>query len=259
MTPLVLRCCAGLLAVLLMFGGAIARAEQDSVGFSLPDVWPWAYESEEGDQQGSLVELVNRLSEVSGIPVRIKLRPLRRVIMEITNGEAGFTVLFSSPALDEQAVPVGKVIDVNLLLLARADTDHPLEMRALEGSRVAYIRGTYLGEAFEYNQDVIKVPVSSVSQAIELLKMGRVSAILASDHNILRSIQKQGLRFRDFRYRQHVAGQRATMYRSVKGSDAVHGEKFERALAEMARKGELRQLFFGHSEPVSPAALFSAH
>lgn len=253
-----LRCCAGFLAALLATGVAVARAEPEAVMFSLPDVWPWAYESAEGEQQGSLVELARRLSDISGIPIRTKLRPLRRVIMEISNSEVGFTFLFRSPELDEKAVPVGKVIDVNLLLLAMADTDYPLNLSKLGRTRVAFIRGTYLGEAFEYDQDVVKVPVSSVSQAIDLLKMQRISAVLASDHNILRSIQQRGLTFRDFRYRQHVTGQPAMMYRSVAGSNPAHGEKFAQALQAMERSGELSRLFFGQAGPVSAATLLSA-
>lgn len=246
-------CIACLVGVLFSTTALFARAEPAHATFSIPDVWPWAYETESGGQGGSLVKLTNRLSEISGVPVNIKLRPLRRVILEITSGEVGFTFLFKSPELDEQAVSVAKVMDVNLLLLAAADTDYPLDLGALAGKRVAYIRGTYLGEAFEYDSDIVKVPVSGVGQAMDLLMMGRIAAILASDHNILRTIEQRDLTFSRFRYEQHVEGQPAMMYRSANGSDPAHASKFAVAIDAMVQSGELKEIFFGHDyrAPVS--------
>ena len=246
------------LGLFLAAGVHVVRAESAPATFSIPDVWPWAYESANGEQRGSLIDLANRLAELSGIPVKTKLRPLRRVILEIMSGQAGFTFLFGSPELDEEAVAVGKAIDVNLLLLALAPTDYPLDLRSLANQRVAYIRGTYLGEAFEYDTDVLKVPVSSVGQAVEMLMMGRISAILASDHNILRTIQLHGLKFRHFRYQQHVEGQPAVLYRSATGGDPVHAEKFAAALEVMAQSGELEQIFFGSDDRLRASALLFA-
>lgn len=246
------------LGLFLAAGVHVVRAEPAPATFSIPDVWPWAYESASGEQRGSLIELVNRLSEISGVPVEAELRPLRRVILELRSGDAGFSFLFRSPELDEAAVPVGKVIDVNVLLLALAPSDYPLDLKSLARQRVAYIRGTYLGEAFEYDTDVVKVPVSSVGQAVDLLMMGRISAILASDHNILRTIQLRGLKFRHFRYQQHVEGQPAVLYRSATGGDPVHAEKFAAALEVMAQSGELKQIFFGSDERLRASALLFA-
>lgn len=232
----------------LVTATSFARAEPSHATFSIPDVWPWAYEADNGEKHGSLIRLADRLSEISGIPVRTELRPLRRVILEITSGDVGFTFLFQSPELDKKAVPVLKVLNINLLLLAAADTKYPLNLNALASQRVAYIRGTYLGEEFEGNADIVKVPVNSVGQAIELLMMGRIAAILASDHNILRTIESRDLKFRQFRYQQHVRGQPAMLYRSHTGSDPVHADKFARALEVMAESGELKEIFFGQAE-----------
>lgn len=223
---------------------ASARAEPVPATFSIPEVWPWAYESENGQPRGSLIRLADRLSEISGVPVSTELRPLRRVILEITSGDAGFTFLFKSPELDKRAVPVAKVLNVNLLLLAAAETDYPLDLGSLAGERVAFISGTYLGEAFQSNADIDKVPVSSISQAMDLLLMGRIAAILASDHNILRTIELRGMSFSQFRYEQHVQSQPAMLYRSVTGSDPAHADAFARALEVMAESGELKDIFF---------------
>lgn len=248
----------------LLLAGAtsVARAEPAHATFSIPDVWPWAYQSEVGEQKGSLIEVARRLSEISGVPIRADIRPVRRVMLEITSGDADFAFLLKNPEIDEQAVAVGKVIDINLLILAAADTDYPLDMNSLSGKRVAFITRSYLGEAFEYESDIIKVPLSTLAQGIELLMDGRISAIIASDHNFLRTLEtreEEGykLTFRQFRYEHYGDGISAMLYRSARGGLTPEAEKLAGALATLEESGELVEIFFG-DEDFRAAVLNSA-
>ncbi|PXX91068.1 hypothetical protein DIT71_11260 [Marinobacter vulgaris] len=231
---------------------------QEPVTFSIPDVWPWGYEDDGGQQKGSLIEVVDRLSEITGIPVIPQLRPLRRAIVELRSGAANFSILFQSPELDIEAVNVSSVSEVNILLAAMAYSDYPLTLAALKGKRVAYIRGTYLGEAFEADTDVLKVPVNAVSQALELLTVGRISAILASDHNIYRTLSSLNMSRDTLRYKQHVPGLTGTLYMSRAASRPEAARKFSAALERMQADGELREIFYGKVESAyKPATLLS--
>lgn len=222
-------------------------APGDAVFFSIPDVWPWAYEDDAGELKGSLIEVVNRLSEMTGVPVVPQLRPLRRAIVELRTGEANFTILFQNPELDVEAINVASVTRVNILLAGTATSEHPLALGDLKGQRVAYIRGTYLGEVFEHDTEVAKVPVSSISQAVDLLNLGRISAILASDHNIYRTLSARNLSRDSLRYSEHVSGQNGTLYMSKVGARPDVAQKFSSAIEQMDTDGELRRIFFGQA------------
>lgn len=215
------------------------------VTFAIPDVWPWAYEDRDGNPQGSLIEVVRRLSDLTGIAAKTRLRPLRRALVDLEAGEVNFSLLFQSPALDIRAINIAQVMTINIMLAAYADTDYPLTLEALEGKRIAFIRGTYLGEAFEQNDSVQKAPVAVISQGIEMLSLGRLSAILASDHAILRSLQAMGLDRDVLRYNKHVSGQPGALYMSRKAPRPDVAEKFSEAIARMVESGELNRLFFG--------------
>lgn len=247
----------------LLFAGAtsVARAELAHTTFSIPDVWPWAYQSATGEQKGSLIEVTRRLSEISGVPIQADIRPVRRVMLEITSGNADFAFLLKNPEIDEQAVAVGKVIDINLLIIAAADTDYPLDMNSLSGKRVAFITRSYLGEAFEYESDIIKVPLSTLAQGIELLMDRRISAIIASDHNFMRTLEDQGedskLTFRHFRYEHYIEGMPAMLYRALRRGLTPEAEKLAGALATLEESGELMEIFFG-DEDFRAAVLNSA-
>jgi ABC-type amino acid transport substrate-binding protein len=222
-------------------------ASADTVVFAIPDVWPWAYEDENGVPQGSLVELTRRMSDLAGVPVEARLRPLRRALIELEAGEVNFSLLFQSPALDARAVNVGQVTSINIILAAMADSDYPLTLDALAGKRIGFIRGTYLGEEFEHNREVEKVPVALIGQAIEMLPLGRLSAILASDHAILRSLETLELSLEDLRFSKHIDGQNGALYMSRKSPRSGAAEKFRDALEVMEKGNELEKIFFGEA------------
>lgn len=222
-------------------------APEEAVLFSIPDVWPWAYEDDAGELKGSLIKVVNRLSEMTGVPAIPRLRPLRRAIVELRTGEVNFTILFQNPELDIEAINVASVTRVNILLVGLARSEHPLVLEDLKGQRVAYIRGTYLGEVFEHDTEVVKVPVSSVSQAVDMLNLGRISAILASDHNIYRTLSARNLSRDALRYREHVPGQNGVLYMSRAGARHDVAQKFRSAIEQMDADGELHEIFFGQS------------
>lgn len=229
-------------------GSERIQSSGESVSFSIPDVWPWAYEDEDGDLQGSLIDVAYRLSDLTGVAVTPKLRPLRRAIVELRSGQANFSILFQNPGLDIEAINVASVTRVNILLAAMTETAYPLTLEELKGKRVAYIRGTYLGEAFEQDMDVVKVPLNAISQAVELLSMGRISAVLASDHNIYRTLSAKNLNRDMLRYVEHVPGQKGTLYMSRVSSRPDVARKFKVAIEQMNAEGELDRIFYGRAQ-----------
>ncbi len=251
-----------LVATLLVGAPFASSAEpetEEPVTFSIPDVWPWAYEDDTGELHGSLIEVATRLSDMTGVPVVPRLRPLRRAIVELRTGEVNFSILFQTPQMDVEAINVSPVTQVNILLAAMAESDYPLTLSELRGKRVAYIRGTYLGEAFEKDTEVVKVPVNAISQAVELLSLGRISAILASDHNIYRTLSSMDLSRDLLRYHQHVPGQKGVLYMSRAASRPEVARKFSVAIKQMEADGELQRIFYGRSMSTSqPDTLLSA-
>jgi len=211
--------------------------------FAVPDVWPWAFQDDQGEMQGSLIELINRLSDLSGVPIRAQLLPLRRVILDVTRGRAEFAFLFQSPELDENTIPVDTVLQINLMLMATRDADFPLTLEGLAGKRVGYVRGTYLGESFKADEAVLKVPVYNIRQAIEMLMLERISAVLASDHNIAMTIDAYGFPAEEFRLQEHVKGQKARLYMSPDSGNPEHARLFKEALQHMRDNGELQRIF----------------
>jgi len=248
-----------LFAVLLMFLAAMPVAvahgddsnpgsdATDIVTFALPEVRPWAYEDPDGTMRGSLVEVVTRLSELKGIPVEPRIRPVNRALLELRSGYVNFSIMPKSPTLDAEAINIGPLVDIKFVLVALADTGYSLTLEALEGQPVAYIRGTYLGEAFEQNEKVDKVPVAEVSQAVEMLSLGRVSAFMTIDPAIFSVLRAKGLKPDYLRYNIQAVGQAGSLYMSRGAQRPDVAEKFQEAISQMEESNELSRIFFGES------------
>jgi ABC-type amino acid transport substrate-binding protein len=237
------------LALLLFVAWIPAKAAstpgEPAVIFAIPDVWPWAYENRDGIPEGSLIQVTNRLSELTGIPIEARLRPLRRALIELDSGEVNFSLVFQSPAMDSRAINIAQVMKINIMLAAPVGTDYLLTLEALTGARIGYIRGTYLGEAFERDTELQKVPVAVISQGIEMLDLGRLSAILASDHAIIRSLRAMGRGNDELRFSKHIEGQPGALYMSRKAQRPAVAEAFRKAVRQMVESNEMDRIFFG--------------
>lgn len=219
----------------------------DIVTFAIPEVRPWAYEGSDGAQLGSLITVVRRLSELTGVPIETHIRPIRRTLAELHSGAVNFSMVYRSPVQDKGAINVVKLTDVNIVFAALAGSSHTLTLDALAGKRVGYTRGTYLGEAFESDTGVEKVPLAVISQSIEMLRLGRLSAMLSSDHGILNTLQSMGLKPDVLRFAMHVPQQAGVLYMSRRAQRPEVAEKFRKAILQMKQTKELDRIFFGEA------------
>lgn len=218
-------------------------AEHNPAVFVIPEVWPWGYEDRYGRPAGTLVQLARRLVSVAGVPLEYELRPHRRAIAEILQGESDFVVLFESPAIESIAVDLGVVVRTRILLTALPDSYVSLSLDGLSGHSVAYVHGTFYGKAFERADRIDKVPVRDIFQAIEMLKLGRVSAILCSDQALFRTLESLDMPAEQFRTAVFRQGQEGHLYMSRKSRRPELREVLVDALEQLRKGQELEHIF----------------
>lgn len=190
-----------------------------------------------------LPRFTSRVAAIANVPIVNELRPHRRAITELESGETDFAVLFQSPVTDAAGVRVVNVVTVEILLAGMAGSEYPLTIDALAGGTIGYIRGTYYGEAFEHDQKVIKVPVNSLEQAIDMLKLGRLDAVVASDQAFYHTLKAMALSVDEFRSDTVINAQRAFLYMSRKARNPQLFRVIQRAALQMRENGELDQIF----------------
>ncbi|MBQ0777229.1 MAG: transporter substrate-binding domain-containing protein [Pseudomonas sp.] len=220
--------------------------EAEKLLFMTADVWPWGYLEDNGAPAGLLSVLAERLAQEADLQLDNRVLPHQRLLSKFKHGEADYTVLFENPYLDEFADSLGVVLSSDILLVTDKDYSGKLTLAALQGKRVGYISGTYYGEAFEQNDSLTKIPVYNLDQAIEMLQLDRLDALISSDIVFHHSLKARELQPDVFRYAVHTRGHAAHLYISRQATNRQLAPRIQAALAQLDKSGELRRLF--HSE-----------
>lgn len=226
--------------------------ESQGIAFMTADVWPWGYLDANAQPVGLISTFAERLAQVAELPLDNRVLPHQRLLVEFKRGLGDYTVVFENPKLDNFAESIGIVLEADILLVANREHTGKLTLKALEGKRVGYISGTYYGEAFQQNDNIIKIPVYNLDQAMEMLRIDRLDALISSDVVFYHSLISQGLRPDLFHYEVHARGQAAHLYMSHKATHKHLAPRLQAALHTLHQSGELRTLFY--SELRSSAA-----
>lgn len=219
-------------------------ATSSPVRVATAEVWPWGYQTPNGGLGGSLADFYQRLFELTELSYRNRLLPHRRVFRELEDGQSDFAVLFESPESNRIADLVSPVVRVRVLLAARADHDIELALGGgMAGRSVGYIRGTYYGEAFAQDQTLEKVAVQDLRQAVEMLRLGRIDALVASDQAFFNTLKELQLAPELFKLDVVIAEQRGALYFSHQSDKAHLVPRFREIIRQMELSGELAEIF----------------
>jgi ABC-type amino acid transport substrate-binding protein len=246
----------GALAVLLAALFATVHAETvsaeaqpepaavDGPTFYVSQVWPWGYSKNGGRPEGMLADFARRLADVSGVPLQIELRPHRRVIAELADGQSAFVMLFKADVPPDSAIDLGSAAATEILLTNDVlQTDQALSLDSLSGKSIAFINGTSYGLGFDEKEDVKRVPVRDLFQAVELLKKDRVDGFISSGQALYHTLGAMKLPASDFNISKTGRRRVAHLYmdRNSPWTDAA--EKLKVGLEKMRKDGELAEIF----------------
>ena len=210
--------------------------------FASAEVWPWGFEGPDGAPQGILFELAEQLAEQAGVNLSNDLRPHRRAILELAEGIVDFSVLFEAPAVSDTAVCLDRLLEVEVWLVAPVASAQTLSLSGLSGKSVGYIRGTWYGQAFSDADTIHKVSVQNLSQAMDMLIMGRIGAVISSHVVFLQTLRAMGLAEADFRYERIDNAQHICLYMSRKAQMPALAEPMRDAARRMRESGAIEDI-----------------
>lgn len=229
----------------LWFAGALPaygdeEASVDPLLFVTAEVWPWGYRDAEDRPAGKASDLAARLAESAGLPLDNRILPYQRVLFEFQQGEADFAILFENPELESFAINLGEVIQTVVYLVALRDSNFDLDLVSLQGKKVGHIRGTVYGNAFEQDENIVRVPVSNMVQAIDMLRRNRLDALVSSDFAFTNTLNAMKLSEDEFRIQVLTGNQAANLYMSRRPRHPEHGTLLMNALQQMKLDGDVQ-------------------
>ncbi|WP_409522416.1 substrate-binding periplasmic protein [Nitrincola sp. MINF-07-Sa-05] len=243
-----MRVFAVLFALVLACPSLAAQNQIDATDatltFTTADVWPWGYKGENGEPAGFVADFVAELAVESGLQIDNQLSPHSRALIELSAGQVDLSVLYYSPAMDDIGINLGRVVTVPVLFVTHKRDHRSIKFDELTaGHSIGYIRGTYYGDAFASMDDVTKVPVQYLDQAIRMLELGRIDGLLASDRAFFGTLKQLGLDVKNFQFDNIVNQQTAYLYMSHGSKRQFSESPLREALNRMRRDGRLASIF----------------
>ena len=248
-------CCsrlrAAILGLAMALGGTSTQVQAESsepLTFSLAQVTPWAYEDDQGESAGLLVEMVEELRERTGLPMEFRVRPHARAALELNEGTADFAPYFDSPIANRAGEPIAELVRVRYVIVGLRSHPGVESLSDLDGENVGYLSGTWYGEAFRDHEGFNKVEVRDVSHGVRLMRAGRLTALVASDVAIGGEYSPDGDGNGLYELMELGTGV-GRIYRSRASNRTEAVPAIQSAMSEMAEDGTLEALFEDRYEP----------
>ena len=236
-----------LLAFILLFLNTLASGEQlDSFKppyFATSNVTPWGYVNKAGLPTGLLVDYTQLLSQETGLPVNIQIRPYPRVIHEIESGLADFAFMFKSSQSDEIAESLGEAMTINVILVSLADHPPIERLSDMKGKRIGFIRGSKYGEIFDDADYISKEPLTNMDIGLKMLQAKRLNAIACVDQTLYFSMNKLKINPEKLELLLQLSTTKANLYISKKSKYSHVKAKFSKAIREIRHSDDYDRIF----------------
>ncbi len=186
-----------------------SHSEQFTLNVGLPSFPPFAYPPAANSQRGTIVALYRILEKElrKELDIRFKIQhyPYARLLVGLQDGTLDLAIIFENKSLQGDVSYVAKVSESKVMVIY--EHDHPIQQYEdlYQLFDIAVIRQADYEPRFDLDQKISKYPVESYRQGLQMLKFGRVAAVVGSQSGlqyILDSFEFKGERWR----RSYVLG-----------------------------------------------------
>nr|WP_246814322.1 transporter substrate-binding domain-containing protein [Kiloniella majae] len=190
-------CLRKLLPVLSLVYPTYLWAGSNDLNFVTLQHAPYGFVSKAGEKRGYLYEISNALMKEGGFMGTNDIVPTLRVFNELENGRAHCAILARVPlpeARYDKLAPIGKSIAISAIpqrsiILEKYDD--------LAGLKIAIPRGVFVGEPFDSDDSLLKVPTKNYDLSSAMFKNDRVDVVVGAYDSVLFNMRALGIKESD--------------------------------------------------------------
>lgn len=146
------------------------------------DIPPWGRRGPDGAPAGVYADLMRLLAERSRCAMQLRVVPILRSIVDVGHNDSQLTMMLDRKDMNDAGLLIGTVTQLPVQLWLPAGS--PVrQLEQLRGRTVAVLRGPTYHEGVQNDTRILKYPVSSPRQQLEMLRTGRVDAALGVEQN----------------------------------------------------------------------------
>jgi len=147
------------------------------LSLALIELLPWASNTPAGARDGILVDVAGILATLSGVRLELQLLPFARAAMMLERGQIDCMVALQASTLDQVATRLAPLSDEDIVIVGRPGT-FLRSLADLKGKIVGRLRHGEYDPQFAADDSIIKYDTSSYRQSLEMLRVGRLDAVI---------------------------------------------------------------------------------
>lgn len=223
-----------------------ASSGDTAIVFGNSQIKPWGMLIN-GVPQGLLVDVERALALETQRQHKLQLLPYARVIHSIYVGDVDMAGLFDARINHSKLIKVAPIIDTRVIIIGKAPAAPISDTSELNGLQVGYMRGSKYGPIFDDADHFTRIPINTMSQALAMLKRGRIDAMAGVDQTFFWAMKQMQLSPNEFSELITISRPTISLYISQHSQHKPLIPLYRDALQRLKEKGIIDQIF-GHSE-----------
>ena len=149
---------------------------------------PYGYFDELGHGRGILFDILTHLAQDLKPTAKVSLVPFKRMLYGMNNGQYHCSLFFQSEMSIKRHHQIGLIAQKPVIIVSLSSNNKQAQATSLddfEGQTVGMIRSGQYGGGFDQNNKIIKREFDNYEQALNLVKQGRLDAVIGPKEMIL--------------------------------------------------------------------------
>jgi len=169
--------------------------ETNTLDFRTIDVSPYGIRSDK--QCGVYFDLANKLIALGNIKASNVTTPYPRIIHELKTGQTDLSILFRYQELEGFVEFIAPLPPLEIVMMGLKGTTLK-SLNDLENKRLGYLRGAKLSDKIDANPNILKYDINNFDQGVNMMRLGRLDAIIGPKIALYSSGMKYNLEIKDF-------------------------------------------------------------
>lgn len=184
---------SSIILLVLMMSNNSSPADDYVVKFSVPPFSPFNSFAERADCTGASVLAVQEITKALNIKSKLAYYPYARIFNSLKIGELDLALTFKNSTNANDIEYIGPLSLSEIIVITKNNMPlrHYADLHQLK--RIAVIRRAQVNEQFDQDNTLNKFNVNNYSQAVAMLKLNRVDAVIGSKVGIEYALRQQGM------------------------------------------------------------------
>ncbi|MFD2205966.1 transporter substrate-binding domain-containing protein [Kiloniella antarctica] len=179
-----------LFSFLLCFWSSLASAT--TLHVSVFDLHPFGSRDAEGRGVGIIPEILQEISQETGLDLNVRVVPYKRMFFELETGDTDFAIFFRTTRSEQIATPKVRVYTLRNIVVGKRGIDL-LAYNDLYRHTISVPRGTFYQEKFDNDPVLKKTLVPGFSNAVNQLLEDRAELVAGPEISIVYHLRNLGL------------------------------------------------------------------